>query len=270
MSYKAILACDLDGTLIPEGGVISAEDLSLLRKLPSMGILPVIASGRPVSSVLSIVRNIWEDEELPAISFNGSVVIKSPLGKELFSARLDNKIAKKIVAFSLDNGLFPQVYDNNLFYVFYEDEKAEKYYRSVDVPYKIISYDDFTWDTPKILLHDEPDILKKYFPSLLELAGKEISAFFSKPIYIELVNPESGKGQALIKLAAIYGISSSMIWAMGDAENDVDMLLAARYGYAVANASESVKRQVSYITEKGVGQGALSEVVQHIISVIGQ
>jgi len=72
------------------------------------------------------------------------------------------------------------------------------------------------------------------------------------------------KGSALLKLAAEIGIPPREFLAVGDSENDVEMLEAAGVGVAVANARDEVKAAADYIAEKGNGDGFVEGVMRYL------
>ena len=80
----------------------------------------------------------------------------------------------------------------------------------------------------------------------------------SAPYYLEILNKQVNKGQAVRILAEQLGITADEVMAVGDQENDLAMLSYAGYGVAMGNAIESVKQQARYQTatnaEDGVAQ----------------
>jgi phosphoglycolate phosphatase (TIGR01487 family) len=72
------------------------------------------------------------------------------------------------------------------------------------------------------------------------------------------------KGLALRRVAADLGISVGEFLAVGDSENDLEMLRIAGIGVAVANARDEVKAASSYVTEKGDGDGFVEAVTRYL------
>jgi phosphoglycolate phosphatase (TIGR01487 family) len=72
------------------------------------------------------------------------------------------------------------------------------------------------------------------------------------------------KGLALRKLADGLGIPVAEFLAVGDSENDLEMIEAAGIGVAVANARDAVKAASDYITEKGDGDGFVEAVTRYL------
>lgn len=80
----------------------------------------------------------------------------------------------------------------------------------------------------------------------------------SVPQLIEIGHQDAGKGKTLGHLMELLGISAEETMCFGDADNDIDMLRAVRYGIAMENATESCKKAAYAVTgsnrEDGVGQ----------------
>lgn len=67
--------------------------------------------------------------------------------------------------------------------------------------------------------------------------------------YFSDIGPSGGsKAVGIEKLAAHFSIPMSDVMAIGDGENDIDMLRAAGIGVAMGNASDAVKRAADYVT----------------------
>ncbi|MGE5223079.1 MAG: HAD family hydrolase, partial [Omnitrophica WOR_2 bacterium] len=92
----------------------------------------------------------------------------------------------------------------------------------------------------------------------------ELNFTYSSDQSIEIVASGVSKGSALQYLAEHLGIPPQAILAIGDSENDLDMIQYAGTGVAVGNALESVRavanRVVKSSKDNGVAQ-AIWELV---------
>lgn len=68
-------------------------------------------------------------------------------------------------------------------------------------------------------------------------------------------DPAVNKGKALKKIASILEISTSEIAAIGDAQNDIEMLKSAGVSFAPANACSEAKEVSAHITKNAHGKG---------------
>lgn len=61
----------------------------------------------------------------------------------------------------------------------------------------------------------------------------------------DVIPANSGKGVAVKKMMAYYGISPDEAMAFGDGKNDIELLETVGTGMAMGNASEEVKRHAN-------------------------
>ena len=81
--------------------------------------------------------------------------------------------------------------------------------------------------------------------------------------YYEIVPKGASKGNAMLKLAEILGINPAKTISIGDNDNDVSMLKAARIGFAVENASKNAKACADFITVSN-NDHAIAKVVEMV------
>jgi hydroxymethylpyrimidine pyrophosphatase-like HAD family hydrolase len=122
------------------------------------------------------------------------------------------------------------------------------------------------WETElldKILIYDDRgqgDIsvidegCKKLFPQFI------VTRYMDRSI--EIVNGEASKALGVIDLASRMGISPDAILAIGDHQNDIEMLRAVGQGAAVGNATAALKASASYICRADYFAGVF-EAVNH-------
>jgi len=128
--------------------------------------------------------------------------------------------------------------------------------------------DILRWPEPpiKILLQDDPERLDEFrveiTPEVLGLQGR---LFKSQQDYLEIVPAGVGKGPALEKVAHRLGIEREAIMAVGDAENDIDMIRYAGIGVAMGQASDMVKHAADYVTKPVQEDGAAYAITHWIL-----
>jgi len=73
------------------------------------------------------------------------------------------------------------------------------------------------------------------------------------------------KASALSRLAEILDIQASEIMAMGDANNDIEMLEFAGLGIAMGNASDYVKSLADTVTASNEEDGVARAIEKYIL-----
>ena len=84
----------------------------------------------------------------------------------------------------------------------------------------------------------------------------------SQPVIYEAMPLGTTKATALSRLAEILKIDSSEIMAMGDANNDIEMLQFAGLGIAMGNASDYVKSLADAVTASNEEDGVARAIVE--------
>ena len=80
---------------------------------------------------------------------------------------------------------------------------------------------------------------------------------------IHLQTPGINKGTALVELAREMGLSPADFLAIGDSQNDIQMLKTAGIGLTVANAHPDTKAASQYIAGKEYGDGFVEAVKKY-------
>src|SRR5438552_18459093 len=78
----ALVAVDLDGTLLDQNKRVSEQTVRALQCLPASGIKVVIASARPPRSVRHIYQQLGLDTW--QINYNGALIWDEPSGQVIF------------------------------------------------------------------------------------------------------------------------------------------------------------------------------------------
>ena len=82
----------------------------------------------------------------------------------------------------------------------------------------------------------------------LKIANKTKHISEGKLLYYDIVNGDVSKGTALEILCNHLNINVERAMAIGDADNDIDMLEKVGYRVAVANATDKLKEVANYLT----------------------
>jgi hypothetical protein len=82
---------------------------------------------------------------------------------------------------------------------------------------------------------------------------------------IHIKSPGVSKGRALEEVAKLRGFAMKEIVAIGDSENDRDML--AKAGYAIAVSEPSLRDVANLVTNHSFGMGAV-EALKHVLALI--
>ena len=251
-----LVASDIDGTLVKDGTMeINPEVFDVFEKLHDKGIYVAVASGRHWISIEYLFDKI--KDKIFYISNNGGYI--GMHGRTLFFNAMDSNIVKELIkdARKIPNiDILLSTADGD-----YSDTKNQQLLdlssKGYHVP--IHQVDDLLeLDKPvnKAALYYDGDITplvvdirKKYSDKIkLNLSGK---------IWLDAGAPGVSKGSAIKELQRALGIKKEETMVFGDQENDIPMLEAAYYSYAVANAVDAAKKAARFETASNIDDGVL-------------
>ncbi|MFQ6050330.1 MAG: phosphoglycolate phosphatase [Candidatus Hydrothermarchaeota archaeon] len=85
---------------------------------------------------------------------------------------------------------------------------------------------------------------------------------------IHIHDKRVNKGIALRKISEKIGLQRENLFAIGDHENDIEMLEYAGTSFALANSDEKLKRIATFCTKGAYGKGVL-EAAEIILNIVG-
>ena len=250
MDIKLMLL-DLDDTLLNSKGELSERTKNAVKNSVDKGIVAAIASGRMHVSLLPYVDKM--NTHGPVVSYNGALIKDSGSNEVLYSNPIPLPLARKVLEFAEKEDIFAQFYTEEDYFFEKHCDISEMYFRSTGIRGKELGsnlYEKIIDCPPKILFIEEDlDKIETAFIKLRNLFGESLYITRSKSKYIEVMNQNVNKGQALLMLCEIYGITPEKCMAIGDGLNDIEMIKNAGLGVAVASASEALKEAADIVCE---------------------
>ncbi|WGL61548.1 Cof-type HAD-IIB family hydrolase [Pigmentibacter sp. JX0631] len=248
---KAV-AIDLDGTLLNKKHEVSEFSKNILQQLSNSGIRIILASARPIKSVLKIAAEIGL-ANYPMIAGNGAI-IASATDNILFRASIDAdeliKLFQTLKCHDQFNTLTLHIYSDFDWYIPFLTNKAQEEIDIIGFNPTEINKQVLELKNPvqKIMLVGNPVVLveiKKYIETNLQ----KVNCVFSKSDSLEINALGVSKFLGVSTYAQLYQFSLSEFIAFGDGDNDELMLKNCGIGVAMANATELAKKGAKFITE---------------------
>ena len=270
--YKALLASDMDLTLLSPGKDVPEGNKKAIKALQEAGIAFTIATGRSSFLVGKFAEDLGID--VPIITSNGGSLFDAGERRQFASVDFEESKIRKLLEYLLDNDADATLYsDEGIFFAPCSSRKffVEGYNVGVE-PAKqspIIDIDKSFLDRDvlprfnKILLIKPNDTLHD-----LMLSDPELEALASGVDLFDVMPRGVSKGNALLKLADYLNIPSDRTFAIGDNENDVPMIEAAKYGIAMGNGTDGAKKAAYYITADYDSLGFAKAVYDFIIPMV--
>ncbi|HIJ06730.1 MAG: Phosphoglycolate phosphatase [Methanomicrobiales archaeon 53_19] len=215
---KAVI-CDIDGTITDERRRISTTAIETLRLLIGKGIPVVLASGNTLCFLDSIARMIGTDGAV--IGENGGV----------FQTGFDGK--PQITG---DRSLCLHAYDRLVTH--FKEQGITLLPYSMELRYADVA---FARTVP----------VDEVVSVIADLPVRVIDTGYA----IHLQTPGISKGSALAALAPLLSLTPKDFLALGDSDNDLEMLEIAGFGITLANGSKKLKKIADLITDQSYGEG---------------
>ena len=254
-----LVATDLDRTLVTSRGELPPHCGEYVDRLNAAGIVFVPASGRPLPTLQKMFPP--RGEGIAYIADNGGIVA---VGEEI-----------------LHVSLLPQASYHDMVAVTEEEDDgvaiicgiesayaAEKYRRYEDFLHQFFVQLTFVPDVHDVdveankftVFYPEGDSRTHCDQVFEPRYGTDFSVVVAGPVWVDITNKGVDKGRGIEALAAHFGIDRSQMMAFGDTDNDLAMLDAVEYSYAVANADEHVRERARYITGSNDEYGVLTAI----------
>lgn len=240
MKYKAII-CDLDGTLLNSKHQFSENTINSIRKINNEGIKVYIATGRHYLDAKKFREILGVDTFL--ISSNGAKVHNN-MDKEIFSYEIPNEIIRELLTLNIDEEIQKNIFTNNGWYVEKVPINSEEAHHISGFSYNIVSSFNDLKDEKIIKVFFISDNLEK-MSQFYNCIPKELKNSISMGLpsnYLEIMKRGVSKGEIIIKMLELDGITPEETIAFGDGLNDLEMLSIVKQGYIMGNANKKLKK----------------------------
>lgn len=259
----------MDGTLLNSDKTLSEENLNAILKLREAGGKFVVSTGR----VMQATRHYFEPVgvDFPVILSNGGMIYDCHENKVMWSEYLPEESSRKMVSELLEE--FPDacaeictpehIYDVQI------NEQERIHWKKGGFTAEIMeSLDDVPDGNWCKVLFAMPEELIEPFAAFAQTLSDAADVEFitSSTIFHEMLPKNCSKGSAMKKLLRLYGAENAFTVAMGDYDNDLEMLKNADFPACPSNAVDEVKDVCRMVTKSDCSHGAVAEVIEYILN----
>lgn len=274
-----LFAFDLDGTMLQKDGTLSHRTLVACQEAAAQGIELVPTTGRLLGFLPQSLK------ELPfiryAVTSNGAAVYRLDSGEKLYSCLLPWQRALELLEILREFSVFVEIYAEGRPVVHQGDPARafEKYgfperkrmYLKKDY-LQVRSLREYIKEgqvsPEKINLPYVPESLREELKQRLsqEKGIKLVSSVFDN---LEINAAGCHKGAGLAALCQCLGVSREQVVAIGDSENDLEMLQYAGLAIAMGNGEEAVKKIAGAVTASNEEDGAALAIEKYLLGMSG-
>lgn len=241
-----LIATDMDGTFLEEGGKFPKHALNVVKKLIKKDILFTVASGRQCQTLEKDFEPVKDN--IAVIAENGALV--KCKGKTLCMKSFPIEMARDIIRdIRTMPGASLVLCGQKAAYI--EEEKpflrseVDKYYYSNCVVSDLTTVEDHVL---KIAIHQQHNI-KEAWKTLNVRWGHAFKIVISGEVWIDICVKDANKGEAIKILQKYLEITPEETMAFGDYFNDLEMLQNAVHSYVMENAPEELKKHAKFVAK---------------------
>lgn len=261
-----LVALDLDGTLLNENREIPEDTKTRLNDLKNQGISIVLATGR---SFESAKRYYYElDLHTPLIGCNGGLIYQPNAKEVIWGAAFSKEDFERVVSILKESGVYYQYYDLHCIYAKRLAFGVKRWkFENINLPKEWqmqirVVEDPLLWAREeyhpvyKILARlTRQEKLDEVVDAIKQIEGIDTVSSFA--LGLDIGPADCDKGKALAVVGKALGIGPEEMLAMGDHDNDQEMIRYAGIGIAVGDASLAAKAAADYCMEEEYGRGVL-------------
>ncbi|MGI9117648.1 MAG: HAD family hydrolase [Gaiellales bacterium] len=253
---------DLDGTVVHHAELLPTA-IDAVAALQATGVPVVVATGRMFISACRFADLL--DAADPVICFQGALVGSRSTREVLKHVELDVETAREIIAAIAETGEHINVMTADAFYVAEDNAEAQRYAQSARVPVNAVG-DLAAWlDQPvtKLVVSGDPARMDELRDDLVPRFGDRAFIAKSLPFYLEVAAPGVHKGVGCQFAADLLGLEREHCVAIGDGENDLELIDWAGFGIAVGGGHPELIERAQW-TAPSIDDDGVPRVLQAI------
>ncbi len=270
-----LLALDLDGTLLNDRNQVSPANAKAVQQARAQGVKVAICTGRVQCEAEYAAVQLGGCDYM--VTCNGACVYDVVNRKHLFINIMPYSLCQKIID-ALDSfHIFYQIYVDDavccpahLFDNFFKVPMNKEYLH-------MFSDTQVLLENPREdIINKKLDVIKYFVPNfdqdLVAQVRRKVSTIpgvevlYSSPYAIEVLQEGMDKLNGLTRLTNQLGITFDQVMTVGDSENDFKVIKAAKYGVAMENADDYIKKAAYYVTASHTEDGVARAVEKLILN----
>lgn len=271
--YK-LAAFDMDGTLLNSNKVISERTLEMIREAVRRGKEIVLSTGRGLAELTEHLERLPEVRYLNSVS--GSMVYDCKEKKLIYSEMLSVDTIRHLLELSKMEDTMVHMLSMDSVVQRESIERMEDFgmgiYRPMFEQVADICENIYDWyeANPKPMgkcnLYHRDTECRSRTEERLAKAGLPVTAVYSETTSLEVTAAKANKGSGLLHLCEHLGIAPEEVIAVGDADNDIDMLKVAGLAVAMGNASEQIKELADVVVADCDHDGCAQVIEEYLLN----
>lgn len=263
-----LIVLDIDGTLLNSQLELSERNEQTLKAAMAEDVQVVLATGKTRNAGVKLIDTLGLTT--PGIYLQG-LTIYEPDGSIAYQQTLDAAIARQVLTFGTDRGFNFIAYSGTRMMIAEDAPEIvsglERYHEPrAEVVGPLVNLLNHM-SLNKLMAIGEPraiTALRWQLQAQLDGAARIMQA--GLPNMLEILPLGASKGAALRHLLKnMLHVDPANVMAMGDAENDMEMLQVAGLGVAIGNADAPLKKIARYVVGTNDEDGVAEAVERFVL-----
>lgn len=265
-SHIKLIALDLDGTLLNSQHQITDRARKAINAAQALGIRVLLATGKTFYSARQLVSEL--KLTTPSVFVQGTLIY-NPDGTIRHQVTLPPDVMRRLIPFAESRGACVSAYSGETILLRQPDPRADLTRYHEPTPTVVGSLINAMNRYPinkLIITTDEPRQTKALLWQAQQMLGTSVALTMSAvQNQFEILPRDVSKGRAVVSVARDLGIDLNHVMAIGDAENDRDMLELVGMGIAMGNAPESLKAAARHVTASNDEDGVAEALEKFVL-----
>lgn len=261
-----LVAIDIDGTLLTPQHELSPRVERAVRGALAQDIHIVLATGKSRTSAVPLIEKLGIPS--PGIFLQG-LALYDAQGHIVHQETLDPDLTRRVLTIAEDRGFGLLLYSGTRILSRQRDPITD----AVTIPFHepapevVGPLQNWVEALPvnKLLIVGEPQAVSALRWHLGHVVGRSARLVQAGwPNMVELLPPGASKGAMLARLLNDLNLKPAQVMAIGDAENDIEMVQLAGVGVAMGNAAQHLKDIADFVTEPNTADGVAVALEKYI------
>lgn len=254
-----LIALDVDGTLVSNANELSAAVRKSVRALRQAGIEIVISTGRAIPGVLDTTGKLGFTEGY-AVASNGAIVFSYDPVEVLRAVTFDASDAVRRVLEQIPDAIVAVEEIGVGFRVNREFPEGE-----ISGQFVVEDVDSLIAEpVTRVVIRSTDHTAEEFTAIVQDLGLTGTNYFIGYSAWLDLAPGGVSKASGLDYLCRRLGIEPADVLAVGDGNNDIEMIDWAGRGVAMGHAPDALKEVADHVTGSIDADGLADELEQYL------
>lgn len=266
MTYK-LVALDVDGTLLNDEHVMTERTMRTIMETAEKGIEIVLCTGRGPQNTIPFLEKMGLTGYV--ISHNGAATVEVESKKIIHQFEMEKNNLNPYMDYCREKGVH---FDVNTAFEMYVDNVEElagpvrfMYENYLMLPSNLPAWEELKEPVVKFTAFGEAADIEAVYEDWSKWEPI-FNIQRSGEYFIDLMQKQASKGNALQQLASKRGLKPEEVLAIGNYYNDITMLTFAGMGIAMDNSPVEVKAAADALTASNNDDGVHEALVKYCLS----